>query len=90
MEEDYVSLLHLKINPISLQFFIVFYSKVGLVDLTIPIRIGMFEKGPLVSFWQNIQTAVISIAVLKSGPSCHYSVCWTEWKIGKILMEGVS
>jgi hypothetical protein len=89
MEENDISLFHFKIDAIAFNSIVILYSEVGLIYLTIPIRIRMLEKGSFLSFRQNIQTAVICITVLESCPSCHYLVCGAKWKIGKILVEGM-
>lgn len=90
MEEDDVALLHLQIDAFSLDFIVLFYPVIGLIDLSVPIRIGMLVKLPLVRKGQNIQASVLLGAVLQCCPSRHDSVCRSHRKVGQILMEGMA
>lgn len=90
MEEYYISLLHLKVDSVVFKFLMGLDAEVSLVDVSVPIRIGMVEEPSLVRLRKDVQAAVLFVAVLKSGPSGDDSISRSKGEIGQILMEGMS
>lgn len=90
MEEDDISLLHLKVDSVVFELFIGLDAEVSLVDVSVPIRIGMVVEPSLVRLRKNVQAAVLFVAVFKGSPSGDDSISWSKGEIGQILMEGMS
>ena len=64
VEEDYIALLHLKIEPLSLDLVVLGDPEVGLVHLAVPVGIAVFVELPLMRKWQDVQPSVLFGAVL--------------------------
>jgi len=88
VEEDDVALLHGQVDPVVLELLVLLDAEVGLVDLAV-VGVVVLVEAPLVSPGQDVQAAVLRIAVLERRPRSHYPVSRSEGEIGEILVEGM-
>lgn len=90
MEKDDVALLHVQVDSVVLEFLIIFDAEVGLVHLSVPVRVVMVVESALVCLGKNIQATVLVVAILQGSPSSHDTIGRPEGEVGQVLMEGVS
>lgn len=90
VEEDYIALLHLNIDPLLTLKLVVFCdAEVSLIDLPIPVGISMFVKLALMREWIHVQPSIFLGAVFQSSPSRNDPIGWLHGEVSQILMEGM-